>query len=177
MLSFAYNTDNIVNGVGRENPDPAHPPGPTITGIIDNRNTKNVLDGYVIEEGVIPGALAPLVQTILAATPCKVYPVIEPHRLVRSIWSMMLSRMFGPYVKGGSVDRTMTYLLMSHDSNEGILSLQGNRPLLQFIGVGRTARVTRLRETMKTIAGAIGGTLVDGPFAAGTFAIMLCSVY
>jgi hypothetical protein len=167
MLSFAYNTDDIVNGVGREDPDPAHPPGPTITGIIDNRNTKNVLDGYVVEEGVIPGALAPLVQTIFAATPWKVYPLFEPLRLVRSVWSKVLSRAFGPYAKGGSVDRTLTYLIMSHDSNEGILSLQGSKPLLQFIGVGRTKRVTRLRETMKTITGAVGGTLIDGPLAAG----------
>jgi hypothetical protein len=147
-----------VNGVGSENPDPIHPPGPTITGIIDNRNpetAKNVLDGYVIEEGVIPGALAPFVQTIFEAMPGKVYPTINLARLSRGLWSRLQSRVLGPYTAGGSVDRTQTYLLMSHDSNEGILALQGNKPLLQFVGVGRTERVTKLRDVMTKITGPL----------------------
>jgi hypothetical protein len=56
---------------------------------------------------------------------------------------------------------------MSHDSNEGILALQGNKPLLQFVGVGRTERVTKLRDVMTKITGEVGGTLVDGPLSVG----------
>lgn len=170
ILSFAYNSDEIVNGVGREHPDQHHPPGPTITGIIDNRNpetAKNVLDGYVIEEGVIPGALAPLVQTIFEATPNKVYPTFSPLHALRYIGSSFQSRLFGPYSKGGSIDRTQTYLVMSHDSNEGIFTLKGNKPSLQFIGVGKTKRVERLRDTMVEATRAIGGTLIDGPLSTG----------
>jgi hypothetical protein len=170
MLSFAYNTDEIVDGVGSEHPNATNPPGPTITGIIDNRNpetAKNVLDGYVIEEGVVPGALAFMVQTILEAMPGKVRPRLNLFHLLRYFWSILLSRIFGPYVGGGSVKRTQTYLLMSHDSNEGILTLKGNRPSLQFAGVGQTQRVKRLREVMAKATGAIGGTFIDGPLSAG----------
>jgi hypothetical protein len=170
ILSFAYNTDEIVSGVGCEHPNALHPPGPTITGIIDNRNpdtATNVLDGYVIEEGVIPGALAPFVQTLFEAMPGKIYPPLTPVRLLRGLRARLQSRVFGPYTKGGSVDRTQTYLLMSHDSNEGILALQGNKPLLQFVGVGKTERVSTLRDVMANITGYVGGTLVDGPLSAG----------
>ncbi|KAH8723205.1 hypothetical protein GQ44DRAFT_774258 [Phaeosphaeriaceae sp. PMI808] len=170
ILSFAYNTDEIVNGVGCEHPNPKNPPGPTITGIIDNRTpetAKNVLDGYVIEEGVIPGVMAPLVQTILAAMPGKVRPRFNPLHVLRYLASALQSRVFGPYSKGGSVNRTSTYLLMSHDSNEGIIALKGTKPLLQFVGVGRTERVGRLHEVMTKATEAIGGTLVDGPLSVG----------
>lgn len=170
ILSFAYNTDDIVNGIGCEHPDANSPPGPTITGIIDNRNpetSKNVLDGYVIEEGAIPAALAPVIQTVLEALPGKVYPPFRPARAIRYLSSKLQSRILGPYTKGGSVDRTQTYLLMSHDSNEGILALKGNRPSLQFVGVGKTERVSTLREVMATATGKMGGALVDGPLSAG----------
>lgn len=171
ILSFAYNTDEIVNGVGIEHPDPKSLPGPTITGIIDNRNpetAKSVLDGYVIEEGVIPGALAPVIQTVLEAMPRKVYPHFSPIRTIRYFLSKVQSRLFGPYVEGGSVDRTSTYLLMSHDSNEGILTLRENRPSLKFLGVGKTERVSKLREVLATITQKVGGVLVDGPLSVGS---------
>lgn len=170
ILSFAYNTDGIVNGIGREHPVANNPPGPTITGIIDNRGpeaSKNVLDGYVIEEGVIPAALAPVIQTVLEAIPGKIYPPFHLGRAIRYFSSKLQSRSFGPYAKGGSIDRTQTYLLMSHDSNEGILALKGNKPSLQFVGVGRTERISTLREVMATATGKMGGVLVDGPLSAG----------
>lgn len=170
ILSFAYNTDDIVNGIGIENPDPSNPPGPTITGVIDARNPEtspNVLDGYVVEEGAIPAALAPLVQVMFEATPGKVLPNPLQFDAWRHFWSRTKSRLLGPYASGGSVERTQTYLIMSHDSNEGILALSGDKPSLQFLGVGTTERVGTLREVMARATNEIGGTLVDEPFYAG----------
>ncbi|PVH90904.1 FAD/NAD(P)-binding domain-containing protein [Periconia macrospinosa] len=170
ILSFAYNTDHVINGVGRENPDPSNPPGPTITGVIDARNPEtspNALDGYVIQEGAIPGALSPFIQAYLEIMPEKVFPNPLKFDMWRHFWSRTKSRFLGPYASGGSVERTQTYLIMSHDSNEGILALSGDKATLQFLGVGNTERVTILRELMTKASNEIGGTLVDEPFYPG----------
>jgi hypothetical protein len=166
-----YNTDEIVNGIGSEHPPAANPCGPTITGVIDNRGPEtspNVLDGYVIEEGAIPQALAPIMQAMLDVLPNKEYPDPFPAaERLRHLFSATKSRFAGPYYKGGSVNRTQTYLIMSHDSNEAILTLENNKPYLQFLGVGRTEHVKKLNEVLAKATKAIGGTLVNSPFHAG----------
>lgn len=171
MLSFGYNTDEVVNGIGKEVAPDQGPCGPTITGMIDNRGVEtspNVLDSHVIQEGAVPEALAPLVQPVLEALPGKRYP--EPFDFktkVRHFVSRMKTRLQGPYAKKSSVNRMQTYLVMSHDSNEGILSLQHDKPNLQFVGVGRSEHVQKLNETLRKATNAVGGTLIGSPFFAG----------
>ncbi|KAF7342089.1 FAD/NAD(P)-binding domain-containing protein [Mycena venus] len=170
ILSFGYNTDEIVNGVGSEHPSTATPCGPTITGVIDNRGPEtspNVLDGYVIEEGAIPQALAPIIQAMLEILPGKEYPdPFSATERLRHLFSATKSRFLGPYSEGGSVNRMQTYLIMSHDSNEAIITLQNDKPYLQFLGVGRTEHVKKLNEVLANATKAIGGTLVNSPFHA-----------
>lgn len=66
VLGFAYNCDEPINGIGwgnRGNRD-NDPVGPTITGIIDCRDRNVLNDGWVIEEGSLPGALAKLIPPV-----------------------------------------------------------------------------------------------------------------
>ena len=72
--NYRYNTNFEVNAMGRENPKPERPIGPTITGIIDCRDQPNPLDGFVIEEGAVPTALVGGLQEMLAAMPGKIHP-------------------------------------------------------------------------------------------------------
>ncbi|EKG22550.1 Fumarate reductase/succinate dehydrogenase flavoprotein [Macrophomina phaseolina MS6] len=170
ILSFGYDTNEVVNGIGRANPLAHDPTGPTITGIIDNRDavtSPNVLDAYVIQEGAIPEALAPLIQSMLELLP-------EQHRSqhlkardqLHHLMSRAEARFLGPYSNGGSISRTQTYLVMSHDSNEAVLTLENNKPRLQFLGVGRTEHVKRLNEVLAKATHTIGGTLINSPFHA-----------
>lgn len=76
------------------------------------------------------------------------------------------SRAFGPYFKKGAIERTQTYLIMSHDSNQAILTLVGDKPQLKFLGVGRSESVQRLNEILREATEAIGGTYVNSPFYA-----------
>jgi len=168
ILEFSYNSDEIINGMGTETPS-SSPPGPTITGIIDARGAKtspNVLDGYVIEEGAIPAALASVLQALLEATPGKTRTKSEHIHLARQYVSSMKSKIFGSYTKGGSMNRTQTYLIMSHDNNEAMLTMEGDKPHLKFVGVAETKQVRRLHEVLVEATRAIGGTLVDNPFYA-----------
>lgn len=80
ILAFGYNTNEAcfsqitapfltksqkVNSMGTPSPVPERPVGPTITGVIDCRQQANPLDGFVIEEGAIPGPLVPVLQKML----------------------------------------------------------------------------------------------------------------
>ena len=132
-----------------------------------------MLDGYVIEEGAIPSSLAPVLQTLLESLPGKKHGVYGVKERLRHLQSRTEALLFGPYSPGSSVNRTQTYLIMSHDSNEAILKLQNDHPYLQFLGVGRTERVKELNDTLVKASEAIGGTLIPSPFYAGMNPISL----
>jgi hypothetical protein len=86
--------------------------------MIDNRRGhKNLLDGYVIQEGAVPGALAPFLQAILEAMPGSIRPrggsLLER---IRSRLARIGSAVLGPYLRKGALNTTQVYLVMSHDS-------------------------------------------------------------
>lgn len=91
--------------------------GPCITGIIDNREGHaNPLDGYVIEEGTVPKALAPFLQAMMDVMPGKISSeenILSQTQAKLARWG---SRILGPYFKDGAIERTQVYLIMSHDS-------------------------------------------------------------
>ena len=108
--------------MGRAHPLSEHPIGPTITGVIDCRDQKNPLDGFVIEEGAITAPLVPLLRAMLEFMPGKIRPsstglTHKIARVQRSLLSLAL-----PYASTGSLQSTQTYLIMSHDSNQAIIS-------------------------------------------------------
>ena len=168
ILAFGYNTDHKVNSIGKPFPSPYSPVGPCITGVIDNRHDlENPLDGYVIEEGTMPGALAPFLQAMLDLLPGSVEPKGENFfEKTQAALQRYGSRFFGPYYKDGAMQKTQVYLIMSHDSNQAILSLKDDKPVLEFIGVGRSHQVRELNEILEKATNAVGGTLVHNPFYA-----------
>jgi hypothetical protein len=164
MLSFAYNSDKSINGVGSEKPSAQGPSGPTITGVIDHRGTEavsNVLDSYVIQEGAIPEALAPVIQGLLEAHDDRRFPIL--HDILSKTLARLKAMISGPYAEGSSVNKTQSYLVMSNDSGEGTLTLKADRPNVQFLGVNESVNVNRLRNTLKQATDAIGGNLIHSP--------------
>ncbi len=162
-----YNTDVEVNAIGRETPLSDFPIGPTITGVIDCRDQENFLDGFVIEEGAIPGGVASLFQSMLQSTPGNIDPQnFGLQERLRHLVSRSKSRLLGPYVQSGSVERTQIYLIMSHDDNQAILTLKDDKPHLQFLGVGRSDHVQHLNHVLAEATSKIGGTYVNSPFYA-----------
>ena len=167
MLAFGYNTNDEVNAIGRQYPSPYKPIGPTISGIIDCREGHdNPLDGFVIEEGAVPKALAPLFQTMLETMPGKQSPHLGFMSRIHHALASIGSRVLGPYYSKGSIEKTQIYLVMSHDSNQAIMSLHRDQPVLEFMGVGRSEHVTYLNELLKKATEAVGGTFINSPFYA-----------
>jgi len=168
ILAFGYNTNYEVNAMARKHPDPTTPVGPTITGVIDCRNKENALDGFVIEEGAVAQALVDALQPLLEAMPHKIFPTDWglAHRL-RHFTSGLRSKVLGPYSRMGSVQRTQIYLIMSHDSNQANLTLnERGKPVIEFLGVGRTEHVAHLNDILAQATNAVGGTFVNNPFFA-----------
>jgi choline dehydrogenase-like flavoprotein len=167
ILAFGYNTDTEVNAIGREYPSPYKPVGPTITGVIDCRDQDNPLDGFVIEEGAVPKALAPLFQTMLEMMPGNQIPKGETLTgKIKHMLAQQGSRFLGPYFSKGSIEKTQTYLIMSHDSNQASLTLKDDNIVLEFLGVGRSEHVQYLNDVLKRATEAVGGTFVNSPFYA-----------
>ena len=166
MLSFGYNTDENVNAIGKEAPSPYNPIGPTITSVIDCRDGHdNPLDGFVIEEGAIPHALSHLFQAMLDLMPGKKDPKDETvAEKTQAALARYGSRFLGPYFKNGAVERTQVYLIMSHDSNQAVLTLEDDKPVLEFLGVARSHHVKKLNKLLERATEAVGGTLVQSPF-------------
>ncbi|KAI1076036.1 glucose-methanol-choline oxidoreductase [Whalleya microplaca] len=168
IWGFGYNTDHEVNAMGRSFPSPYNPVGPCITGIIDNREGhENPLDGYVIEEGTIPRALVPFMQAMLELLPGSIHPkgdsIVDK---VKANFARIGSLFLGPYFRKGAIERTQVYLIMSHDSNQAYLTLKDDKPVLEFIGVGRSEHVKFLNGLLSKATRAVGGTFVQNPFYA-----------
>ncbi|KOS19570.1 hypothetical protein ESCO_000065 [Escovopsis weberi] len=168
MLAFSYNTDTEVNAVGRPFPCPTNPVGPTITSIIDYRKgLENPLNGFVIQEGAIPQGLCEFLQTMMDMMPGRQNDsnksLIGRARDAVGEWK---SRLLGPFVPDGAIEKTQVFLIMSHDGSQATLSLKNDKPVLEFIGVGRSDRVEQLNSLLAKATAAVGGTLVQSPFYA-----------
>lgn len=120
---FSYNTDENANAIGRAYPSPYNPVGPTINAVIDCRDGHdNPLDGFVIEEGAVPEALAKFLRTMLDLMPGSLAPrndtVVERTQAALARYG---SRFLGPYFKSGAIEKTQIYLIMSHDSELAVI--------------------------------------------------------
>lgn len=128
-----------MNSIGRATPSPYRPVGPCINGVIDNRDGhENPLDGYVIEEGTIPSALAPFFQAMLDFMPGSISSEEGLTQRAQAGLARWGSRLLGPYYKNGAVERTQVYLIMSHDSEQPPSDLSAG--MADISGVNKATR-------------------------------------
>jgi cholesterol oxidase len=166
VLAFGYNTADVINGVGwGHHPKGEVPPvGPCITGIIDMRHQPVLADGMVAEEGSAPGAIGELLPAAFAAaaeaagTP---EPVASAERIAEKEREL-LTDFEGPY--HGAVNRTQTYLVMTHDSASGRMSLDAHDSLVvNWPGVGDQQIFATVNDRLKQATAALGGTFIHNP--------------
>lgn len=166
LLAFAYNTNHEINSIGRESTGSSsfERCGPTITGCIDLRNevdSPNVKDGFVIQVGAVPEVLAPIILYLLKSQQRTRNP-FSPKGLARMI-AQMKSWLLGPYCKNGSVQRTLVYLVISHDENEGTLELHNDSISVRWSGPGAERRCREIGSLLAKGSDSIGGTLIKSP--------------
>jgi cholesterol oxidase len=166
VLGFGYNTDEEINGMGygSTEPSPHSPVGPCITGIIDLRSTPKPLEkGFVIEEGSIPGALA-----LLTSWALPIISLFTGKQLKRSwtdrlrqIKRIITSLFFGPHT--GASRNTQTYLVMSHDSDNGHMVLKKDRLRIKWPGVGAEQEFVDVNKALANATKPLGGVYLPNP--------------
>ncbi|KAF9355191.1 hypothetical protein BGX26_006871 [Mortierella sp. AD094] len=175
FLAFSYNGDTPVHGVSMGDEDPKkfeHKVGPVITGLIDFRDTPNVMDGYVVEEGAIPSQSAFFLKTIFQVMSDASSKSIKTHEAASFQEKIERNaRELTSYVAGvynGAMANTQTFLIMSHDDARGELNLRDDRIRINWPGVGTTRNFSRLDTLLEPLASAVRGTYVRDPLTAAT---------
>ncbi|MFN6572653.1 GMC family oxidoreductase [Dendronalium sp. ChiSLP03b] len=178
VLAFGYNTDQTINGIGFGNrAGTRESVGPCITGIIDMREQPRLDNGMVIEEGSIPGALAPFLPASFAAAG-KVLGkdsdegwgdrIKEKLRETES-----LTR--GAYT--GAVRNTQTYLVMTHDDAAGQMYLEDDRLRIRWEDVGKQSIFQRVNDRLAEATRPLGGTQIPNPIWTSLFGHDLVTVH
>jgi cholesterol oxidase len=170
VLAFAYNTDDPINGVGWGSHDEGEidPVGPTITGLIDNRNTANVKDGYVIEEGSLAGPVgAALVGMLGAAAPLEGVDVGGPRSLRERL--AYEARVIGSLLRGpyhGALHHTQSYLVMAHDDESGQIGIDDKgRARIAWENAGRQPVFQTIENALKQATVPLGGKYLRNPIS------------
>lgn len=181
VLGFGYNTDGPINGIGfgNKNPEKMDPVGPCITSVIDTReSSENYRDGLIIEEGSIPGALSAALPPIFAGVSGLIGDDTDTGFMdkVKEMGRQALSLVRGAY--HGAVKNTQTYLIMSHDNDDGVLKLSEKDKLeIDWKGVGREPIFQKANDALEKCTAALGGTYVENPIWTKVFGKDLISVH
>ena len=176
-------------GAGPHNADKAeHQPGPCITGMIDLRDEKKPLtDGILIEEGVMPGALA---AGYAAAFPAMAALIGDPMRFGDTALRLQdmaeLAAQIGDDPAGladtvysGPMSRTMPFLVMSHDEADGQLCLHPDTASveLHWDNAGLDPAIVKDANVVRAACDAIGAEYLPMPFWQDAFGNRLVTVH
>lgn len=166
ILAFGFDLQERVNGIGHGTSaaDPGDPVGPCITGLIDLRRPDRDLDlGFVIEEGSIPGAMAPFIATFLAASRVLEKAGLtgehQPHaaHFVHSAESLLLG------ARHGAVSHTQTLLVMGQDGEGGHIRLESGKLRIGWPGVGQLRAISEPNRVLEKATRAQGGVFIRDP--------------
>jgi len=169
VLAFAYNTEVPINGIGwgAHKDGEIAPVGPTITGLIDHRNTPDVKDGFVIEEGSLAGPIGLAMMGVLGiAAPADGVKVPEPASRAGSLDAdarIVESLLRGPY--HGAMNHTQTYLVMAHDDDGGQILVEQGRPRIRWPNAGKQPIYAAIEKTLEAATVALGGDYVRDPIS------------
>jgi cholesterol oxidase len=162
VLGFAYNADVPIHGVGVGSARSGGP-GPCITGVIDLRGTERLDDGMIIEEGVIPSTLGPMLASSLFMASRVVGRDTDAglqnyaEERVREMKALI------PGLSTGAVANTQTFLVMAHDDSCGQIALENDRVRLHWADCGKQSIFDRIDGELLRATAALGGTYIKNP--------------
>jgi cholesterol oxidase len=177
VLAFAYNCDREIRGVGYGAQDPEQMDfvGPCIAGLIDLRGTADLNDGFVIEEGVIPGVLAGMLPSSFAAGSKLIGRDTDPDDTPAEFAREVQSLAGGAYT--GALRNTMAFLVMSHDDANGRLRLVDDRIHIEWPDVGKQEIFKKVETRLEDATRVLGGTYINNPIWNDLFDQRLVTVH
>lgn len=164
-LGFGFAQDATVNGIGW-GADPARyrdpampnlsPPGPSIVGVLDARSGLPARDGVLIQDGILPGAIAHLAHEMLTTTAT----LARLNRLAITCPGedpLALS--------DEALRRTQTYLFMGHDDAAGSMALEQGRVTVRWPGALAQRVAAREDRYLGLARHALGAVPLRNPMA------------
>jgi len=161
VLGFSYRKGRSVHAVGAGNrrPDQEHPAGPCITALIDRRAGRPLAEGVIIEDAVVPGAVAGLLPLELVGQEAPDW--VRGRLRGGGPLSALLSLSTGG--RRGLSEHLQTLLAMGNDDDEGALVLDGDRVRVTWPGAGTSSYYELANQVVGGAASADGGTFLHNP--------------
>ena len=174
-------------GVGTNKVRDEDRPGPCITGLIDLRHSGPIDQRMVVEEGVIPGALAAVVPLgmfsgeAMSGNPFAYGPGEASSRLASAAaLGKAIEQDPGGLAQQsytGPVARSQTYLVMSHDDASGRLHLEDDRLRISWPGAGREPAFDHDNDVLRRVNAAIQGQFFPNPMWSEAMGRQLLTVH
>lgn len=162
VLGFCNNADVEIRGIGWGHHRNLDPVGPCITSIIDMREQPDLDDGLIIEEGSLPGVMAPLLaEAFSTAAHFAGGPTPTVTNQAGKALGQIESLVGGARI--GAVDRSQTFLIMSHDGSDGRMHLEDDRLRITWPGVGERPSIVRDSDHLAAASAALGGLYIKNP--------------
>ncbi|MEZ0278756.1 MAG: GMC oxidoreductase [Methylibium sp.] len=157
IIAFALGGRERVNAIGT-----GHPPkfvgdaiGACVAGQIELPDGADLDRSMIIQEGVLPSALAPLLPVFF----------ISGGRLLGAAQSLIKGVYQGP------LSHLHTFFVVSHDSAAGRIALEGGKAQVLWPGAAEQPVYARVDEALTRAAGAVGARYIKSPLAATTMGI------
>jgi len=152
IIAFALGGTERVNGIGV-----GHPPkfagdaiGACVAGQIELPDGPELDHGMIIQEGVLPSALAPLLPVFF----------IAGGRLLGAAQSLIKGVYQGP------LSHLHTFFVVSHDDAGGRIMLDNGSAQVHWPGVADQPVYARVDEALTKAAAAVGARYIKSPLAA-----------
>ncbi len=167
---------------------PQYMPGPCITGVIkvDMEPGKPVNQGLVIEEGVAPGALSMVyaaaffMEEALQGDLFR-FPDVEMRLIdIKSIGEAFQNGTdMESLAYTGPLSRTRNFLLMSHDSAQGVMQLDAtiDKVTVSWPDVGASAAYQNDNQKLRDACDGIWANYLQNPISAKPFGQKLVTVH
>ena len=151
IIAFNYDADIPVNAIGVGHPAKVEiePVGASVSGHITYDDDKVLENQLMVEEGVMPSALGPLMPVMF----------IPGGRLAGALKALVRG------VYNGPLARTQTYFAVSHDSADGKIRLEKEKIVIDWPHVNDEPVYKKVDETLTNVAQAIGGKYIKNPLA------------
>ena len=151
IIAFNYDADIPINAIGVGHPAKVdiEPVGASVSGHITYDDDEDLENQLMVEEGVMPSALGPLMPVMF----------IPGGRLAGALKALLRG------VYAGPLARTQTYFAVSHDSAAGKIRLEKEKVVIDWPGVNEEPVYKRVDEMLTKVAGAIGGKYIKNPLA------------
>jgi cholesterol oxidase len=152
IIAFALGGSARVNGIGV-----GHPPkfvgdaiGACVAGQIELADARELDRSMIVQEGVLPSALAPLLPVFF----------IAGGRLLGAAQSLIKGVYQGP------LSHLHTFFVVSHDDASGRISLENGNAQIHWPGVAEQPVYTRVDQALTKAAEAVGARYIKSPLAA-----------